>query len=55
MSVSNNDELLTTNEVADWLKVDPDTLRRWRRTGRGPASTKLGARSVRYRRGDVGE
>jgi excisionase family DNA binding protein len=28
------DELLTVNEIADRLKVHPETVRRWIRTGR---------------------
>lgn len=27
------DRPLTTDEAADWLNVDPSTLRRWRREG----------------------
>lgn len=26
-------KLLTVNEVAEWLRVDPDTIRRWLRSG----------------------
>jgi len=50
------DELLSTREVAAWLKIDITSLENWRRVGHGPACSKLtpGLTSpVRYRRGDV--
>jgi Helix-turn-helix domain len=49
------DDLLTTEQVSsDMLDdaVTPETLRKWRRIGRGPVFKKLGM-NVRYRRGDV--
>lgn len=45
--------LLTTEELADYLKVPADTIRYWRRAGTScPPSFKLG-RHVRFRRADV--
>jgi len=46
------DELLTVKEVAARLKVNPQTVRRWIRTGRLPA-VRYGARAWRVRNGDV--
>lgn len=40
--------LLTEREASDMLKVDPTTMRRWRRDGSGPAHLRIG-RLVRYR------
>ena len=44
--------LLTENEVADVLHVEPTTLRRWRWAGSGPAFVKVG-NAVRYDPDDV--
>jgi hypothetical protein len=44
--------LLTEKESADFLSIKPDTLRRWRWLGKGPAHHKIGA-SVRYHRDDL--
>jgi predicted site-specific integrase-resolvase len=38
--------------AADLLGISPSTLRRWRRTGRGPRAIKL-SRLVRYRPADL--
>ena len=35
-------ELLTTNEVARLLRVNPSTVRRWRLDGVGPRHIKIG-------------
>jgi len=45
---SRDDELLTTDEVAVWLKVSPRTLREWRYLEAGPAWIALEG-GVRYR------
>jgi excisionase family DNA binding protein len=47
------EELLTSREVAALLKVEPDTLRKWRQQGRGPRVVSDGQRYVRYRPSDV--
>ena len=47
------DELLTTNEVAGILKVNPQLLRVWRHRGDGPPFIKVGPGKkglVRYSR-----
>ncbi len=46
------DSLLTTEEVADLLKVAEVTLRKWRLNGLGPRFTRCGA-SIRYSRPDL--
>ena len=45
--------LLTTIEAALCLGVSPKTLAYWRATGDGPAFSRLGVRSIRYRREDL--
>lgn len=48
------EELLTTAELAEYLKVRPNTIDHWATSGRGPAYIKVeGAR--RYSRADVTE
>jgi DNA-binding transcriptional MerR regulator len=46
------DRLLTTNEVAELMRLAPETLRYWRWKGMGPKSFRLGSRVV-YRETDV--
>lgn len=50
--MSRGDDLLTAEQVAEWLQVTTATLKRWRHTRTGPLAMSLG-RKVRYRRGDV--
>jgi excisionase family DNA binding protein len=45
-------ELLTTQQVANILKVSAPTLQRWRTEGNGPRWIQVG-RSVRYRPADI--
>lgn len=40
-------ELLTAEEVAGWLKLSPQAVRRWARLGKLPA-LKLGHHEVRF-------
>jgi excisionase family DNA binding protein len=47
------DEWLTTDELAELLKVPVPTVRAWRHNGSGPEGVRLG-RHVRYRRTAVG-
>ena len=46
-------ELMTSDEVAEWIRVSPSTLCRWRQTGQGPRVLWLSATCPRYRRCDV--
>jgi predicted DNA-binding transcriptional regulator AlpA len=48
-----DDELLNTRQLADWLGVCVQWAERARHYGFGPKFTKLGPRFVRYRTGDV--
>lgn len=48
-------DLLTTAEAARFLRIQPQTLRRWRCEGRGPRFIKLGGNRCLYRRSDVNE
>ncbi|MGH8907274.1 MAG: helix-turn-helix transcriptional regulator [Egibacteraceae bacterium] len=47
-----NEELLTVQQVAAWLKVPVATIYQWRYRGEGPRGIRVG-RYVRYRRADV--
>ena len=44
---------LTPGEAAERIRLSPDTLRRWRREGTGPAWHRAGDRLVRYRTDDI--
>ena len=44
---------LTDDQLAERLGCAPETLRDWRRDGRGPAYIKDGAKFIRYRVADV--
>lgn len=46
------DDLLTTPEVADHVRVPPKTVVGWRSKGTGPVFVRYG-RHVRYRWADV--
>jgi hypothetical protein len=41
-------ELRTIDEAAAWLRVPTETLRYWRKLGRGPKAAKVG-KHLRYR------
>jgi excisionase family DNA binding protein len=45
-------QLVTTQEAADFLRVDPRTIKRWAEDGR-LKRVKLAPRSVRYRVDDL--
>lgn len=51
MTVTTED-LLTTEELAEIVKVSPATVRDWRKKGRGPRALKIG-HAVRYPRREV--
>ncbi len=46
-------DYLTSEEVADWIRISQSTLCRWRQRGEGPRVTWLSAKCPRYRRTDV--
>lgn len=46
-------DLMTTQEVADYIKVPAATLRYWRHQGNGPKGFRLGGKKVMFRRQDV--
>ncbi len=46
------DQLLTTDQVAQYLQVPVATLHQWRYRGEGPKAAKVG-RHLRWRRADV--
>lgn len=46
-------DLLTTSEVANYLKQSPKTLLNQRCKGDGPAWVRVGKRTVRYRFSDL--
>jgi excisionase family DNA binding protein len=48
-----DDDLLTAEEAAAWLRVDPLLLNEWRRSGGGPAHLQLPSGGARYRFGDL--
>jgi excisionase family DNA binding protein len=46
--------LMTCEEVADFLRIEKDTLAKWRETGRVDLPfVKLGLKEIRYRYGDI--
>ncbi len=52
MSADARDELLTLQDVAEFLEVSPNTVYYWRYQRTGPKGHKVG-RQVRYWRSDV--
>lgn len=53
VSVDDWDPLLTPAEVADRLRIKPDTLQKMRRHGRGPRFVMIGSKAPRYKLSDV--
>jgi predicted DNA-binding transcriptional regulator AlpA len=55
IELAEDDRLLTTHETAAYLGISRGTLAFWRsrRARRGPPYTKVHARAVRYRWGDL--
>lgn len=50
-----HDEWLTAREVADMLKVDNETLRRWARQGTGPPLLQIAPATRRYSRAGLAQ
>lgn len=46
-------DLMTESDLATLCDVSVPTVQRWRSTGGGPTPTKLGDRTVAYRKADV--
>lgn len=46
------DQLLTTHDLAEQLRLADETVRYWRHVGVGPRYLKVG-RNIRYRTADV--
>ena len=44
---------LTTNEAAQFLRLSPRTLEKWRVEGSGPIFRKLGRKKVVYTKSDL--
>lgn len=53
IQADNWDPLLTPKEVADWLRIKPDTLQKMRRYGRGPRFVMVGSKAPRYKLSEV--
>lgn len=49
----NLDDLLTTSELAEWLRISSAWAEIGRSQGWGPPFVRLGPSRIRYRRGDV--
>jgi len=49
------EELLTTEEAAEWLKIPAATLKWWRHSKTGPPYVVKGTKYVRYRRSALEE
>jgi hypothetical protein len=47
------EEILTSSEVARWIRVSESTLCRWRQSGLGPRVMWVTPTCPRYRRDDV--
>jgi predicted DNA-binding transcriptional regulator AlpA len=52
-AISSGDQLLTTEDVAEWLGVTVVWLKLRRRKRRGPRCIRLSSHMIRYRRSDV--
>lgn len=47
-----NHEIMTLQEVAEYLRVPEETIREWRKKDQGPRGARIG-KHVRYKRCDV--
>jgi excisionase family DNA binding protein len=46
-------DYLTVKEAADYLRLGPQTLNKFRHFGSGPQFVRVTARAIRYRRADL--
>ncbi|PPD29003.1 MAG: excisionase [Hyphomicrobium sp.] len=51
--MTEEDKLITTEDLSRWIKVKTFTLDKWAMRGKGPAFIMLGNRMRRYRVADV--
>ena len=51
--MTNDETLLTTKEVADFVGLSPYTIARYRVKGTGPKYFYLGKKTIRYKKDDV--
>ncbi|MEQ8735661.1 MAG: helix-turn-helix domain-containing protein [Rhodospirillaceae bacterium] len=51
--VVDDEQLMTQKEAAEFLKVTPRTLEKWRYQGGGPEYYRYSARCVRYAQSDL--
>lgn len=49
VKVADNPDLMTGEETADNIGVNPKTLQRWAREGRGPRRVRIGNRVYYFR------
>ena len=49
VKVADNPDLMTGDETGDDIGVNPKTLQRWAREGRGPRRIRIGNRCYYYR------
>ena len=52
-AAGDDDELLSTNQMAHWLGVSTQWLEIGRHRGYGPPFERLGPKLIRYRRGEA--
>lgn len=55
MHNDNPNQILTTEQAAEYMQVSAATLTTWRCRGGGPPFLNVGSRTVRYRRTDLDE
>jgi len=53
LSTEMRNEYLTTNEVAEFLKVGKSTIEQARLSGSGPKFVKFGRKTIRYQVDDI--
>ena len=49
------DDLYTPAEAAEFLRLRPETLRKYRQAGNGPKYIRLNSKVIRYRHEDLVE
>ena len=49
VKVADNPDLMTGEATADFIGLNPKTLQRWAREGRGPTRVRIGNRAYYFR------